>query len=611
MARLLHFAFGLFMHPTKPRGADHGRTRRDDEAGDNTSVDVRAAPPKFATPVRRGAELVQPSRTPKASSPPPNVIPFAKPRALAAISQQPVRNQQQPQHAPIRTTIDPPAFASNTPFAHAPTQVAAHGYSTSPGAYSSPAAAPAYTAPAPFASQTMAAAPGYQPAQGHAYAYAPQPQPAPQPAQPQRRPVTAWPQHVPATQVVSPLPAPVIATPPPVSGNDFGTVPQPDATWAVFDKLGLGKPADWKFQPRSWLAKLAKVANVDAQKASKWLVSAYRLLGFSILTLIVVVLVGYITTTAFFYVSDSWIVPMAVTPNDEKVLTLQAQLSTQQDQRDRIADELNQAERAIAAQQTFQLEFVKAIKGDLAGRRAALGRMKSLASTAAGTRSAIQSQNSAYAGAARKRMKEEYAAGMIDRNAMLNGKFQLAQISGSNLSLAEKQAEYETRAAELEATARSLDAILENAEDTGDLGLSYEVLQIKQQYETSRLELAKAIEARDSLKSSLARQDKIITSLTGSAYLRAINDNATVAFVPYGNLGDVKKGEPLYACKLTLVFCYHVGEVLEVIPGEVQFKHPHRDKNLRGQLVELKLDDDDAEAGMEEHLFVGGKPFWL
>jgi hypothetical protein len=543
---------------------------------------------------------------PKASSAPPNVIPFNKPRAVAAQASQ----------APLRLQPDPPRVA--TPFSLAPTV----------------AAAQPYTAPAPFAPQTMAAAPQYaqpqqqyaQPQQqqtwspgpaavsnqGHAYAYAPQQQPAPHAPQPQRRPVTAWPQTAPATQVVSPLPAPVrddeFAAEAPTT---YTLVPPADSKWQVFDKLGLGKPADWKLQPKSWLAKLASLAKLDHQKASKWLVSAYRLLGFSILTIIVVVLVGYITTTAFFYVSDSWVVPMAVTPNDEKVLSLQAQLSTQQDQRDRIADELNQAERAIVAQQAFQSEFVKAIRGDLAGRKAALGRMKSLANTAAGTRSAIQSQNSAYAGAARKRMKEEYAAGMIDRNAMLSGKFQLAQISGSNLSLAEKQAEYETRASELEATARSLDSILANAEDTGDLGLSYEVLQIKQQYETSRLELAKATEMRDSLKSSLARQDKIIAALSGSAYLRAVTDQATVAFVPYGNLGDVKKGEPLYACKLSLVFCYHVGEVLEVIPGEVQFKHPHRDKNLRGQLVELKLDDDETEAGMEEHLFVGGKPFWL
>jgi len=547
---------------------------------------------------------------PRATAPPPNVIPFTKPRAIAAlaaqdrdavaIGPQPVRTQQpRPSaapHAPIRTIIDPPPYAANAPFAHAPT-----------------VAAPAYTpigaaAPQPQGGRTApTSGPAPVSAHGHAYAYAPQPQSAPPHSQPQHRPVTAWPVASPQAEVVSAPPAPVIAAPAPA----YAPVPPADRTWEVFDKLGLGKPADWKLQPQSWLARLAKLAKLDAQKASKWLVSAYRLLGFSILTIIVVVLVGYITTTAFFYVSDSWIVPMAVTPNDEKVLSLQAQASTQQDQRDRIADELNQAERAIVAQQSFQAEFVKAIKGDLAGRKAALGRMKSLASTAAGTRSAIQNQNSAYAGAARRRMKEEYAAGLIDRNAMLSGKFQLAQISGSNLSLAEKQAEFETRAAELEATARSLDAILENAEDSGDLGLSYEVLQIKQQYETSRLELAKAIETRDSLRASLERQDKILGALKGSAYLRAIQDEATVAFVPYGNLGNVKKGEPLYACKLSLVFCYHVGEVLDVIPGEVQFKHPHRDKNLRGQLVELKLDDDETEAGMEEHLFVGGKPFWL
>ncbi|MGE0398821.1 MAG: hypothetical protein AB7T06_19085 [Kofleriaceae bacterium] len=447
-------------------------------------------------------------------------------------------------------------------------------------------------------------------------------------AQPSVRPVVVGNTAVALAQpapVIAP-PPPVIAPPPPViappvvSTNDFAseapttfappifdrpdTVAQPvDDKWAVFERLGLGKPKDWQLKGR--LAKLFP----DAKKASSWIVTLYRLLGFSILTIIVVVLVGYITTTAFFYVSDSWVVPMAITPSDEKVISLQAQVSTQQDQRDRIADELNQAERAIVAQQTFQEEFAKAIRGDLENRKQALARIKNLANTAAGTRAAISSQNRAYAGAARKRMAAEYAAGLIDRDAMLSGKFQLAQISSSNLSLAERQAEFETRAAELEATTRSLDQILQNAEDTGDAGLSYEVLQIKQQYDTSRLELAKAVETRDSLKASLARQDKVLAGLKGSAYLRAIHDQATVAFVPYGNLADVKAGEPLYACKLTMIFCYHVGEVLAVIPGEVQFRHPHRDKNLRGQLVEVKFDDDDPEAGMEEHLFVGGKPF--
>jgi hypothetical protein len=60
-----------------------------------------------------------------------------------------------------------------------------------------------------------------------------------------------------------------------------------------------------------------------------------------------------------------------------------------------------------------------------------------------------------------------------------------------------------------------------------------------------------------------------------------------------------------------MVLCYHVGEVLEVLPGEVQFKHPHRDKQLRGQMVELKLDKEDADAASDDVLFAGGKPLLL
>lgn len=374
--------------------------------------------------------------------------------------------------------------------------------------------------------------------------------------------------------------------------------PAPEPTkWAAYDALGLGAPA-------------IKPAVTFTQRFGKWIVNAYRLLGFAILTVIVIVLVGYIAQTAFFYMSDSWVVPSAVSATDEKVVTLQAQLAEQQNSRDRIADELKQAERAIAAQQTFQAEFTKAIKNDLADREAALGRIRALANAAAATRAQIKQQSNAYASASRRRMAEEYAAGLIDRSSILSGKFQLAQISSSNLSLAERQAEFETRAADLEAQTQSLDSLIEiEGEGTKeDVAMSYEVLRIKQEYESSKLDLAKAVEARDTLKAALERQDKIVDGLERSAYLRAINDGASVAFVPYGNLSDVRKGSGLYACKLGMVFCYHVGKVLEVLPGEVQFKHPQRDKQLRGQIIELVLDKEDSDAASDDVLFAGGKP---
>lgn len=519
-----------------------------EEVGDVTAVDVRKPPPRRDQPI---PSLL--GRGQNADTPPPNIIPFVKPRAISQLAAEhpqavvitPAKIEPATKPAPKRRTgWTPPAGVK----AVAPSKSAS--ITTAFPASSSSTTLPAQSIPKPMQAPLA---------------------PAP---------------------VAPPI---VVVTEPPAA-----PAPKPAEPWAEYEALGLGAPA-------------VKPAVTFTQKFGKHIVNAYRLLGFAILTVIVIVLVGYIAQTAFFYLSDSWVVPSAVSATDEKVVTLQAQLAEQQTARDRIADELNQAERVIAAQQTFQAEFARAIKNDLAGRKAALGRIRALANAAASTRASIKSQNAAYARASRRKMAEEYAAGLIDRNGMLSGKFQLAQISSSNLSLAERQAEFETKAAELEAETQGLDALIEMegeaAED--EVALSYEVLRIKQEYEASKLDLAKSVEARDTLKAALERQDKIVTALQQSAYLRAIEDGASVAFVPYGNLSNLKKGTGLYACKIGMVFCYHVGEVLEVLPGEVQFKHPHRDKLLRGQIVELKLDKEDADAASDDVLFAGGKPLYL
>src|SRR5439155_26482224 len=134
------------------------------------------------------------------------------------------------------------------------------------------------------------------------------------------------------------------------------------------------------------------------------------------------------------------------------------------------------------------------------------------------------------------------------------------------------------RAADLEGQTRSLEALLANAANSSPI--SYDVLKIKQEYEASRLATEKATGMRDALKSALDREDKILATLKQTSYLRALNDHAQVAFVPYGNMHTVERGTSLYGCKLGMVICHKVGTVLEVLPGEVQFKHPHRDKML-------------------------------
>lgn len=346
-----------------------------------------------------------------------------------------------------------------------------------------------------------------------------------------------------------------------------------------------------------------------AQAAQKFVISSYRLLGFSVLTVIVVVLIGYITSTGFYFLNHSWVTPIAVSASDDKVVALQAELAAQQNQRDKLVDEVAQADLAIAAEQAFELEYARAIKHDLEGRESALGRVRVLAGAAAAARRHIRQSNEAYAAASQQKLATDYAAGLIDRHDMLAGKYQVAQIASSNLSLAERQAEFEERASELATETKSLDAILGNK--TASVTLSYDVLKIKRDYETSKLELAKELHHRTTLEAARVRQDKIVASVKSSAYLRALEDHSTIAFVPYGNLDKIGKGTALYACRLGMVMCRSVGTVLEVLPGEVTFKHPKRDKQLRGQMVELRLDEHETPSAEDDMLFIGGRPLFL
>jgi hypothetical protein len=188
---------------------------------------------------------------------------------------------------------------------------------------------------------------------------------------------------------------------------------------------------------------------------------------------------------------------------------------------------------------------------------------------------------------------------------MLDGKQQLAQISSTNLSLAERQAAFETESSELARQASALDALLSDR----DAPLSYDALKIKRDFDASQVSLAKSIAMRDTLRASLTRQDELLAGLRSSAYLRAVSDGATVALVPYANLDRATPGAPLYACKLAMVWCHQVGQVVQVLPGEIQLRHPHKDALVRGQMIELRL--TDADAARDNVLFVGGKPLGL
>jgi hypothetical protein len=120
----------------------------------------------------------------------------------------------------------------------------------------------------------------------------------------------------------------------------------------------------------------------------------------------------------------------------------------------------------------------------------------------------------------------------------------------------------------------------------------------------------KVIESQiERLGKSTARYDKLIADLQGSAYIQATERRVTVAFVPYENLDNVEVGMPIYACRWGLVWCREVGAVGPALKGEVTDTHPQTGSSLRGLMVEIRLDEEQATE--EQALFVGKRPFWI
>ncbi len=369
--------------------------------------------------------------------------------------------------------------------------------------------------------------------------------------------------------------------------------------WQTYDDIGLPPP---EHKPETH-GDAGPAPSYVHKVASKLIVSTYRLMGFGILTIIVVALVSYVATTLFYYASHSWMVPTAISTSDEKVVQMRSELAAQQNNRDKLAADLTSTDKAILAERAFQNEYAKAIAADVEGRKMSLEKVRELAGTAASTRTEIRSANDDFASNEQKRAEEEYKAGLIDRNGMIAHKQQMAGLATTNLGLAEKQADYERQAYELELQTKALEGLVSGG---GGHALSYDVLKIKRDYDSSKLEVERDIAQRDALKASLQRVDTIIAGLKKSPYLRALDEGAQVAMVPYANVEKAHKGAPLYACKLGMMWCHEVGTVTEVLPSEVQVESPHGGKTARGVMVEMKLTDPDA--AREDVLFAGGKP---
>jgi hypothetical protein len=111
----------------------------------------------------------------------------------------------------------------------------------------------------------------------------------------------------------------------------------------------------------------------------------------------------------------------------------------------------------------------------------------------------------------------------------------------------------------------------------------------------------------EALKLRMEDQDKLVSRLSQSPYLKAVDHRVVLAFVPYDNT-HLKVGAKLYGCSWGIVACKPVGKITAILDGEVTNQHPNNESTHRGQFAEI---DVSEWAAGQTVLFAGSKPLWL
>lgn len=348
-------------------------------------------------------------------------------------------------------------------------------------------------------------------------------------------------------------------------------------------------------------------------------VSAYKGVGFVILAAILLSLTSYLSVQGFFLVARAWIAPIIVQPSDPRVLQATTQFVQQAGTLDKLLAEkrdlLSRLElnaRGAEVLTSLQGRFGQALQADAAVRRAELASLSHLRAELVASHAEMQRTSAQWANLTRSESKALFDTRLIDREGMIRAGFQLVQLELGNLSLSERAVALETRMNALQREIAEREALHAGASARA----GWEALLVEREQARGALEIERLAAEREVMRASLetieSRLDeyqRVVRALELSPYRKASERAIALGFVPYENLDSIAVGAALFHCRLGMFWCSRAGTLSGVIDGEVNARHPVRNRDLRGVLVHLEL--NELRWAKEQVLFVGRPPLFL
>lgn len=315
------------------------------------------------------------------------------------------------------------------------------------------------------------------------------------------------------------------------------------------------------------------ISQATATSASQGMHRA-RAMGIGALAVAALGLASFAGAHLLLIQSRSWIAPTVLSKSDTRVLEVAAALERETTRKSdlslrekQILARLQEIEHGLSLEAGFRASFEAALRSDLAGQRAEVGRLQKL---------------------------------VADR---------MAEDDGADAEAGSPSKELTTK---LESARRRI-RMLESALPSGRPASTYGALALRREYDRSRLETEKVIAEKTALaktltevEEALAKNQSLLASIESSPYRIAIGNDATLGFFPYENAESVRAGAPLMVCRAGTMVCTRVGTLGETLAGEAGGTNPVTGKPARGQLVRVTLTSPGAAT--RPLLFTGRTP---
>jgi hypothetical protein len=389
------------------------------------------------------------------------------------------------------------------------------------------------------------------------------------------------------------------------------------------------KPAS----PSLYLGYLAKAKSVletmrerlgSGRRLMSTVSSLYKYSAFVLLAALFAAFLFYGIMIGFFLVSSGWAAPQTLSKGHELVTKVEQQVSDMRVNLNLVSQRYSEAElEANQAARTH--EDAKTLMGFVSGtidKEIAQRQARRSALLEQGKR--LESLKSAFKRAIRDSGMERDLASIFEKRLITRRTFNSNVLglleSGQRMAAMETdQATFGLDVAEIEQTIAMLTSLKEQV-DTGKTAqiegasadlvlLAKQAIDARSAYDQARTQFESARARQALLGNSKFILEERIGEVLKTPLGRATQARVDVLFIPYGNEGQFIKGEPLYVCALTIVFCRKIGQAGDVIAGESNTVHPFFGKPLRGFFAEALLDDPTAASA--EVIHAGRPPFFF